>query len=161
MNGVEGIEADDVFLGLDIASNTGWAVVWGDTYHTGEIKFDPPRKLSTFRDFLYSTIERWRPAVVFYEDGFLNLNPSTVSLLHMHGVFFEVMEDCTVPKIPVTNSQPKEAVAGNGKMSAKDKKAGAMIKALSAWGYDVKGTDEADALAIVLTGRLLLLDELF
>ena len=154
----EGIEADDVFLGLDIASNVGWAALWGETYRTGEVKFEPPRKLSEFRDFLIETIEHWRPAVVFVEDTFINTNPSTKSLLHMHGVFLEVMEDCSVPHIYMANSKPKETVGGNGKMTSKDKKNGAMIRALRTWGYDVEGTDEADALAIALTGRFLLID---
>ena len=150
---VEGVTVDDRFLGLDIASATGWASLQGDEFTSGEVQLTPGRKLTELRELLIALIETWRPTIVFVEDIFINPRPSTKPLLHMHGVMLLVMETCNSPMIYVPQSRAKSYAGRNGKMSSAEKKGGAMVRALAARGYHVDGTEEADALAIALTGR--------
>lgn len=151
-----GLSRDDTFLAFDIATNCGWCVLSGDTYRTGEMACDNPKRLSIFRSLVVELTNRHRPAVVLAEDVFINPNPSTKTLLYMHGQLLQLMEQYTGLFSYVPQATAKAFVAGNGKMTSKQKKAGAMRDALIARGYDVKGLDAADALAIALTGRNML-----
>lgn len=150
---IEGLSKDDTFLGLDIATRTGWAVLAGGGCDSGEKQFQRETRLSSFRDWLTEMIAEFRPAVIFTEQSFLNTNPSTRVLLYMRGVLLERMERCTAVHIDVDNSKVKAFVGGNGRMTAKQKKDGAMIRALAGHGYWAGGIDSADALAVALTGR--------
>lgn len=151
---VEGVDPEqDTFLALDLSSNVGWCVMLPGGYQTGEECFKPPRRLSDYRIWLTEAIKTWRPAIIFIEDIFINPHPSTKTLLHMHGVTLEVLENFNALWQYVGQSSAKAYVAHDGKMTAKAKKAGAMVRALQTLhGLDVTGIDEADALAVALTG---------
>lgn len=155
---VHGLEFDDVILGLDIATKTGWGVVQGKFYRSGEMPFRPERRLVDFRVFLEQVVNQWKPAVILAEDVFINTHPSTKTLLHMHGVLLERMACCDSVFRYVGNKRAKTIIGGNGNMTAAEKKNGAMVRALNRFGFSVDGTDAADGLAIALVGRHDLFD---
>ncbi len=147
-----GLSFEDVFLGLDIATKTGWAVVYGDVYRSGEVDLSGDRRLSCFRELITELIEYWRPAVVFSEDVFINPRPSTKTLLHLHGNLLQLMECIQSPHVYVNQAKAKSFIADH-MFSSQQKKGGAMVRALRKHGYHVDGIEEADALAVALTGR--------
>ena len=151
---IEGLDFEDPILGLDIATTTGWGWVCGSLYESGQATFPPKLRLPLFRKFLFDLIEEQRPALIVVEEVFINPRQSTVALLHMHGVMLEALSYCYSPMVWIGNTEAKNVVGGNGKMTAQEKKNGAMVRALAGHGFTVTdGTDAADGLAVALTER--------
>lgn len=150
---IRGLDLDDVIMGLDVAAVTGWAVIQGPSVNSGEVLFKPERRLPDFRRFVEDMVVEWQPALIVAEDIFINTNPSTKGLLHMHGVLLERMACCNSIFRYVSNARAKMLIGGNGKMTTKEKKQGAMVRALAEKGFHVDGTEAADALAVALVAR--------
>ncbi len=153
----EGLEFEDCILGLDLATTTGWAALHGTCFvEYDEITFARETRLREFRDFIIGLVTDHRPALVVAEEAFIHKPSSAITLIEMHGVLKEVMSRCICPLVFIGNTEAKKDIGGNGAMTAKDKKNGAMIRALNDLGFVVSGTDAADALAIALTMRMKL-----
>lgn len=148
-----GIDFEDPILGFDLGSTTGWGCLEGNVYRAGEQHFRKETRLSDLRKWVYEIVEATRPALIAIEQPFINLRPSTMAILHMHGVVLERLQGCMAPHIMIGNTEAKRHIGGHGGMTAEDKKNGAMVRALSKLGFVVSSTDAADGLAVALCAR--------
>lgn len=153
---IKGLEFDDIILGLDVATVTGWAVLHGDAYYSGVMPFKPERRLVDFERFIVDMVEQWKPAMILAEDVYLDPKraDTTKKLVYMHGVLLKQMSVCTSIFRYIGNKRAKSVIGDNGNMTTKQKEGGAMVRALAYKGFEAPGTNEADALAIALAGRL-------
>lgn len=144
-----------VLLGLDIARNTGVALLNSNgtfAYHTARFEHGPhPGDMFfSFRSFLNLTQETTGQIVhVFYEKKTFH-RAGTNQAEIAFGMAGNLLSWCRLNNIPVTgipNNTIKKQIAGHGKA---DKKM--MMEAIGQFGFEPKDHNAADALATLLVG---------
>ncbi len=153
-----GLSFDDPILGLDISEKCiGWAMLRGRHYETGHCSFggkDVGTRLYHFQKWLRDMIRQNMPAVVANEQPFLGKPSAIATLYRYHGIHDMVMSQYIGMPYPVHAPTWKAKVCGNGRLTTKDKMAGAVLTCLANRGFHVAQIDEGDALSVALCARV-------
>lgn len=144
-------------VGLDLATNTGWASAPPD----GLLKFgtktmpstgdDIGRFLKDYKDWLEAFLGVETPAVVVFEAPILRngrTHPTTArKLMCLAGLTELVCREMDIPVMEANLATVKKQFTGNGHAEKDD-----MLAAAKRWGWNVRNDNEADACAVWFYG---------
>lgn len=145
-------------IGLDPGLRaTGWGVILAEGNRLrhlghGTIRTNPDEdlayRLRQVHDALTAVLAEWQPQTAAVEETFVNKNPSsTLKLGQVRGVILLAPAQIGLPVAEYAPNAVKKAVVGVG--HAEKEQIHAMVRRLLP-GIEVKGADEADALAVAI-----------
>lgn len=153
-----------MFLALDQATRTGWAVGCADTHpRSGHFTLPKTGKdigsfILAYRDELSGLLDEHRPETVFFEQPVLPRQTSIVTLRKLYGIASETEALCIsrqirVREVPVRDWQPyflgSLSTKGLSKKQRKDQRLDKLYSRCARNGWKFANEDEATALAIL------------
>lgn len=160
------IRGVDSILAIDAATRTGWAFldveagVSGASIFSGWQDFSVKDRGSTYHGLVMTRFERWlretinelQPALIAYEIphiGLQNRVSNNTTRLVLGGLYcttMKVLDEHRLAWVDVPPKEHKKVVTGKGNASKSE-----VLAAVRNLGHDVDNTDQADAVAILLT----------
>lgn len=114
-------------------------------------------RLRQLRDETARVIQLFQPKAAAVESLFFQTNAKTAIKVGMaRGVILLAIADAGLPLVDITPNQVKQGIAGWG--SADKRQVGEMVQRLLRLSEPITPDDAADALAIAMTGALMLRD---
>jgi crossover junction endodeoxyribonuclease RuvC len=106
-------------------------------------------KIIYIRNVVIRRVNKFKPRIVYIEgQSYASRGRGTLSLAQLHGVIMYCLMKIDVPYLPIPPSEVKKYITGKGNA----KKSLILKYVYKKYDIDVDSEDEADAIAVLLTG---------